>query len=224
MLKNTLKLIVVFVIGILGGVYANQVFTQPNMNASISIVETKEVIIEENSALENAVDKIEKAIVGIKTITKDGKTISGSGLVVTSDGLIIALSETVPSKGKFVFFVDDKTPDWQILKRNGDLVLIKVKMDDLKTVAFADFDSIRLGQRVFLTGVVFSKKPLKAVNEGLVRFFTSEYIMTNIIEKKTLSGSALFNIKGELLGLNTIDSEGKVTAIPITKIREFLGY
>lgn len=224
MLKNTLKLIVVFIIGALGSIYANQVFVQPNTNVGVSIIETKKIVIEENSALEDAIEKIEKAIVGIKTVTKNGKIILGSGLVVTSDGLILALSETVPSRGEFVFFVDDKTPDWQILKRNGDLVLIKVKMDDLKTVAFADFDSIRLGQRVFLVGVVFSKKPLKAVNEGLVRFFTSEYIRTNIVEKKTLSGSALFNIKGELLGLNTIDSEGKVTAIPITKIREFLGY
>lgn len=224
MLKNTLKLVVVFVVGVLGGVYANQVFTQPNIGTIISTVEIKEVIIEENSALEDAVKKIEKAIVGIKTVAKSGKAISGSGLVVTSDGLIIALSETVPSKGEFVFFVNGKTPDWQILKRDGDLTLIKVKMADLKTVAFADFDSIRLGQRVFLVGIVFSKKPLTVVNEGLVRFFTSEYIGTNIVEKKTLSGSVLFNIKGELLGLNTIDPEGKVTAIPITKIREFLGY
>ncbi|GAI52448.1 unnamed protein product, partial [marine sediment metagenome] len=58
----------------------------------------------------------------------------------------------------------------------------------------------------------------------IVKFFAGDYIRTNIFEKNTLSGSALFNIKGELLGLNTIDSEGKVTAIPITTIRAFTNF
>jgi len=34
----------------------------------------------------------------------------------------------------------------------------------------------------------------------------------------------LFNIKGELVGLNTVDSEGKISAIPVNKIREFIGF
>ena len=73
--------------------------------------------------------------------------------------------------------------------------------------------------------MIFTKTSrLKAVNQGIVKFFTPDYIRTSIFEKNTLSGSALFNIKGELLGLNTVDSEGKVTAIPITKIRDFIGY
>ena len=81
-----------------------------------------------------------------------------------------------------------------------------------------------MGQRVFLLGIIFDQtERLETVNEGIIKLFTSDYISTNILEKSVLSGSALFNIKGELLGLNTIDSEGKVTAIPITKIRTFLG-
>jgi len=241
MLKNIFRIIVVFVIGMVGGIFADQIlwpyfvegpfFYNQLANFPVSISETKKITIQENVALQEAVEKIEKAVVGIKTKTKDGKTILGSGIVVTSDGLIVTLAELVPREGDFVFFVDGKTPDWQILKRDvkNNLVLIKVEEKDLATIGFADFNGLKLGERVFLVGVIWEKTgSLKMVNEGIVKFFSQDekngYIRTNIFEKNTLSGSALFNIKGELLGLNTIDSQGKVTAIPITTIREFIGF
>ncbi|MBU3942401.1 serine protease [Patescibacteria group bacterium] len=229
MTKNILKIIIIFVVGLCGGLFGSQIVWPSYQSASLptSIIESKEIIIQENTALQNSVEKIEKAIVGVKTKTKGGEIVSGSGLVVTSDGLIITLSELVPLKGDFTFFIDGKTPNWQILKRDteNNLVLIKLDLNDLTTVSFSNIDEIKLGERVFLGGTIFNgTKPLVVVNEGIVKFFTEEYIRTNIIEKKTLSGSALFNIKGELLGLNTIDDEERVTAIPINKIKSFLGY
>ncbi len=224
-----------------GGIFADQIlwpyfgeepfFYNQLADFPVSISETKEVTIQENVVLQGTVEKVEKTVVGIRTKTKDGKTISGSGVAVTSDGLIVTLAELVPSGGNFVFFVDGETPDWQILKRDvkNNLALVKVEKKDLATIGFADFDELRLGERVFLVGVIWEKTgSLKMVNEGIVKFFSQDekngYIRTNIFEKNTLSGSALFDIKGELLGLNTIDSEGKVTAIPITTIREFIGF
>ena len=238
MLKNIFKIIIVFIFGIAGGIFANQIlwpyfverplfYKYQLSNIPVSVNETKEITIQENVALQEAVEKIEKSIVGIRTETKTGKVITGSGLVVTSDGLIVTLSELVPKGGDFVFFVDGKTPNWQILKRDveNNLALVKIEEQDLVTIGFADFDKIKLGQRVFLSGMIFIKTDrLKMVNQGIIKFFTRDYIRTNIFEKNTLKGSALFNINGELLGLNTIDSEGKVTAIPITIIRDFIGY
>ncbi|MBZ9577509.1 trypsin-like peptidase domain-containing protein [Patescibacteria group bacterium] len=241
MSKNILKIIVIFVIGMVGGIFADQIlwpyfgegsfFYNQLANFPVSISETKKITIQENVALQEAVEKIEKAVVGVRTKLKSGKILSGSGLIVTSDGLIVTLAELVPRGEDFVFFVDGKTPNWQILKRDSktNLALIKVEEKNLATVGFADFDELRLGERVFLVGVIWEKTgPLKMVNEGIVKFFSQDekngYIRTNIFEKNTLSGSALFNIKGELLGLNTIDSGGKVTAIPISKIRDFIGF
>ena len=238
MLKNISKLAIVFIFGISGGIFASEIlwpyfverplFYQYQLsNIPVSVNETKEVIIQENTALEHAVEKIEKSIVGIRTKTQQGKIITGSGLTITNDGLIVTLSELIPRSGDFVFFINGQTPNYQVLKRDekNNLALVKLEENDLDTVAFADFSQMKLGQRVFLLGMIFAKTDrLKIVNQGIVKFFTPDYIRTNIFEKSTLSGSALFNIKGELLGLNTIDSEGKVTAIPITKIRNFIGY
>jgi len=38
-----------------------------------------------------------------------------------------------------------------------------------------------------------------------------------------LAGSPLFNIQGEVLGLNFIDSEGRVSSVPVSKIKSFIG-
>ncbi len=84
---------------------------------------------------------------------------------------------------------------------------------------------LKLGERVFLVGTEFEKQGVKKiVNEGIVKSFDEESIETNISEKNTLSGSSLFDIEGNVLGLNTIDTTGNVISIPITKIKEFVGF
>ncbi|GAI05115.1 unnamed protein product, partial [marine sediment metagenome] len=152
MSKNILKIIVIFVIGMVGGIFADQIlwpyfaegpfFYNQLANFPVSISETKEITIQENVALQEAVEKVEKAVVGVKTKLKSGKILSGSGLIVTSDGLIVTLAELVPRGEDFVFFVDGKTPNWQILKRDvkNNLALIKVEERDLVTVGFAQHE------------------------------------------------------------------------------------
>ena len=101
--------------------------------------------------------------------------------------------------------------------------MAKVDKNNLPTVGFADFDKIKLGQRVFLTAVSSTKPDDWLVNEGIIRSFNASAIKTNISEKSIVSGSPLFNIAGQLLGLNYIGSDGKVSAIPVNVIKIFLG-
>ena len=239
MLKNIFKIISIFIISLVGGIFADQIFwpyfvERPLFyqyrleQAPIYVTEKKEIIVEENIALRKAIEKIDKAVVGVKTKTKAGKILEGSGLIVSSDGLIVTLADLVPSGSEVTFFWEGKTPSFQILKRDlsENLALIKIGETNLPTTGFVDLERIRLGERVFLMGVIFEKGgiPKKTVNEGIVKTFDGNSIQTNIIEKNTLSGSPLFNIEGNALGLNIIDKEGKVTAIPISKIKSFIGF
>ncbi|PIR71987.1 MAG: hypothetical protein COU42_02890 [Candidatus Nealsonbacteria bacterium CG10_big_fil_rev_8_21_14_0_10_36_24] len=230
MLKNILKILIIFLFGMAGGIFAGQILWPYYIERPLApVIEKKEIIIQENTVLQEAVKKVEKSVVGIRIKTAGGKIITGSGIIVTTDGLIVTLSELLPKAGDFAFFIDGKTVvEYQILKRDQktNLVLLKVKAekDDLQTSGFAPFEEIKLGERVFLMGVIFPEsEPIKMVNEGIVKYLTEDYIRTNIFENNTLTGSPLFNIKGELLGLNIIDSQGRVTAIPITQIRQFIG-
>ena len=237
MLKNIFKIIAVFILGVAGGIFADQIlwpyfierplFYQYRLEQSpVYVTERKEVTIQENVALRNAIERVEKVVIGVRTETPKGKILEGSGSIVTSDGLIVTLAELVPQGSTSSFFVDNEKVHFQILKRDlkENLALVKIEKTNLPTLGFADLEKIKLGERVFLVGVIFDKSGLsKIVNEGIVKSFSQDFIKTNIFENYLLAGSPLFNIEGQVLGLNIIDLEGKVIAIPISKIKSFIG-
>jgi len=236
MLKNVLKIIAVFIIGTVGGIFADQIlwpyfierplFYQYRLEQSpIYVTERKEIIIQENTALIGAIEKVEKTVVGIRLESKLGKILEGSGLIVTSDGLVITLADLVPSGWEIDLFLDERKVSAKVLQRKNDLVLLKIEETNLPTPGFADFERIKLGERVFLVGVIFENKiPQKTVNEGIIKTFNEDILQTSIFEVSTLEGSSLFNIKGQLVGLNTVDKYGRVSAISIKKIRDFLQF
>jgi len=239
--KRIINIIFILIVGMVGGIFSSQVLTPrftgegildsnylaKIVSGPVYLTEKKEITVQENTALQESIEKVEKSIMGVKTITSAGKTIYGSGLVLTTDGLAVTLSELIPRKGEFAFYIDGKAQAYQILKRDdkNNLALIKIESNNLKPCAFSDFAEIKIGQRVFTLGTIFLEgERILSANQGIVKNFNQEYIATNIFEENTLAGSSLFNIEGELLGLNTIDSEGKVTAIPINVIRDFVGF
>lgn len=238
MRKDILKILAIFIIGMGGGIFADQIlwpyfverplFYQYSLEKTpVSVIEIKETVIQENLALRNAVEKVEKAVIAVRTETAGGKVIEGSGLIVSSDGLIVTLASLVPVGSKFSFFVEGRTVSYQIIKRDlqNDLALIKVEERNLFTLGFANLGRMKLGERVFLLGKVFEQEETKSVvNEGIVRSFDQSSIETNVFEKASLSGSPLFDIEGNILGLNTIDREGRVVAIPNSLIRTFAGF
>lgn len=240
--KVILKIIFILIIGALGGVifqafilpylatketFKNFGFVKILTEREVNLHPTNEIIIQENTALQDAVEKINKVVVGIRAQSIQGKIIEGSGLILTTDGYLVAPGNIFPKGYNFNLFWEGEKLSPQILKvgLKENLLLVKIEKSNLPTVAFADFGSIRLGQRVFLMGVVFEDGvPKKTVNEGIIKSVSKELVGTNIIEQSNLQGSPLFNIKGEVVGLVEIDQTGQVSAIPVNKIREFTGF
>ena len=223
--KNILFIILFLLLGIVAGFYLNK-FLEEREVGPVFVNETKEIYIQENVALVKMVEKVSQAVVGVKTKTKSGQVLEGAGLVITSDGLIVTLAELVPAGSQFSFFVDQEIVPYQILKRDleNNLALVKVTHSSLTTLGFANLEKLKAGERVFLVGNLFEKEEvLKIVNEGITKVLTADLIQTNIFESSSLAGSPLFNIEGGILGINTIDSLGRVAAIPINTIRTFIG-
>ena len=238
MKKEIFQLLLLFIFGMAGGIFANQIFWPYFVegplfyqygleSAPIYLTEKKEIYITENIALQGIVERIENTVVGVRTETGAGKFLEGSGLILTSDGLLITLADSVPQGSNFSFFIEGEKVSFQILKRDlkENLALIKIEKTNLPTASFASFEKIKLGQRVFLFGIVFEQGvPQKIVNEGIIKTFNQNLIETNIFENRALRGSPLFDIEGNILGLNQIDKNGQVLTIPITKIRQFTGF
>jgi len=237
MLKKIFKIIGIFILGVFGGIFADQIlwpyfierplFYQYRLEQPpIFLTEKKEITIQENVAITDAIEKVEKVIVGVSTKTKTGETLEGSGLILTADGLAVTLAELVSKSSTSSIFVDGKLVSFQILKRDlkENLALIKFDESNLSTCSFADLGKIKLGERVFLVGTIFKKTGLgKIVNEGIIKTFDENSIQTNILEEDNLAGSSLFDIEGNVLGINVIDKEGRVSAIPVSKIKSFAG-
>ena len=184
------------------------------------------ITVQENVALQSAVERVEKVVLGVKTKTQKGEILTGSGLIVTSDGLLVTLADLVPRGSDFYFYVDGEWPAYQILKRDleNNLALVKIEKGSLSTAGFADLKKTKLGERVFLVGTVFDEGGVEyIVNEGIIKSFQDGSVQTNIFEDSNISGSPLFDISGSVVGLNIINKEGNVSAVPANIIREFIG-
>ncbi|OGZ18149.1 MAG: hypothetical protein A2Z78_00010 [Candidatus Nealsonbacteria bacterium RBG_13_36_15] len=237
-----MRILSILVVGALGGIIF-QAFILPYLATKnffrqfgfVKILTEKEVnlypeetvIVQENKALQDIVEKVEKSIIAVRAQSAQGKIIEGSGLVLTNGGDVVTLGSLLPVGYNFSFFWNGEKVAYEDLEvdKTGSLVKLKIDKRDLPTLPFADLGSVKKGQRVFLVGIIFEGgEAKKIVNEGIIKTFDEELIRTNIFENSSLIGSPLFDIEGKVLGLNIIDKEGKVTAISIKKIREFTGF
>ena len=232
MKKLLFKFIAIFIVGMAGGVFADQFFLpyfMGSQQAPVYVTERKEITnyVQENVALREVIEKVDKTVIGVRTKTEDGIALLGSGLIVTNDGLLVTLADLAPQGSNFAFFAEGAWPNYQILKRDfkNNLALVKIEKGGLNTAGFADLEKIILGERVFLVAMDFSSStPSLVVNEGIIRSFSDNLIQTSMFDSPLIAGSPLFNIEGKVVGLSIAGSDGRVSAIPANIIRRFTGF
>jgi S1-C subfamily serine protease len=235
------QFITIFSVGILGGIFGSQIlwpllverplfYKYRLEQAPTYVTEKNEIVVQENVALTQAIDKVRKTLVGIRAVTPAGKVILGSGLILTSDGFVVTLNDLLPGGADVSFVIDGEKVPYEILKRDtqNNLALVKLQKSGLSTLGFADLQTIKLGQRVFFAAIVANRGKefswALLTNEGVVRTISEEAIETNIFEDSLVRGSPLFTIDGQIIGLNILDREGRVVVIPNTLIRQFAGF
>lgn len=220
-----------FFFGIFGGIFADQIlwpyfierplfYKYKLENLPAQIIEKREIRIQENVALKEAIERTKNSVFYLETKAKE-KTIEGSGYFLTSDCLGVSLSSLVLKGAKFSFFDKEGPLDFQIIKRdeNLNLVLIKFEKSKCNTTPIFDLEKLKLGERIFTIG---RKKEGLFAEEGIVVFIGKEKILTNFSQDIVLEGSPVFDIEGRLLGILFFEKE-KVFVLPAQKIKEFSG-
>ena len=209
--------------------FQNHQFVKDFKQGKIFVTTTQQVHIQENTAIENAIERVKPLVATIQSASLGVR----SGFVATSDGIIITLASAVPAGGNGKVFLQGEALPFTIVKidQKNNLAAIKIEKNNLQTMAFASAEKIKPGQRVFLTAPTSVAQDIWVANEGMIRQITKDSVLgslqeikTTISEKLMVNGSPLFNTAGEVVGLNVIDAEGKVAAIPINKIQELLGF
>jgi len=136
----------------------------------------------------------------------------GSGFIVSQDGLILTNNHVVEGADEiYVRFNDRKELKATLIgaDKKSDLAVLKVEADDLPAVKFGQSKHLKVGEWVFAIGSPFgfdytvtagivSAKGRSLPNENYVPF-----IQTDVAINPGNSGGPLFNMSGEVVGINS---------------------
>src|SRR5450755_4919362 len=137
----------------------------------------------------------------------------GSGFVIDPSGLVVTNIHVIADADEInVILNDGSTLKADIVGRDTktDLALLRVKPDKpLKAVKFGDSDKLRLGEWVIAIGNPFSLGGtvtagiVSARNRDIQSGPYDNYIQTDAAINRGNSGGPLFNLNGEVIGVNT---------------------
>ena len=136
----------------------------------------------------------------------------GSGFVISEDGFIVTNNHVIESADEILieFFSGEELPATVIgTDKNTDIALLKVESDEpLPFVNFGDSDIARVGDWVMAMGnplgqgFSVSVGIISARNRALQGSY-DDYIQTDAAINRGNSGGPLFNMDGEVIGVNT---------------------
>lgn len=141
----------------------------------------------------------------------------GSGFVISEDGFIVTNNHVIEGADEILieFFPGDGQPEEKLVAKvigtdpNTDIALLKVETDQpLKFVPFGNSDLSRVGDWVVAMGnplgqgFSVSAGIVSARNRALSGTY-DDYIQTDAAINRGNSGGPLFNMDGQVVGVNT---------------------
>ncbi|HTE40618.1 MAG TPA: DegQ family serine endoprotease [Steroidobacteraceae bacterium] len=135
----------------------------------------------------------------------------GSGFIISSDGKILTNAHVVDGADEIKVKLSDRTEKVAKLlgiDKDTDVALLKIDAKNLQAVKFGDSDKLVVGEWVLAIGSPFSLE--YTATHGIVsatgRQLQSNYvpfIQTDVPVNPGNSGGPLFNMRGEVIGINS---------------------
>ena len=137
----------------------------------------------------------------------------GSGFVIDPSGIVITNNHVVGDANDIVvIFTDGRKLKAKVIGKDAkvDVAVLKVESDKpLKTVKFGDSDKMRVGDGVMAVGNPFGLGEtvtagiISARNRNIESGPYDDFLQTDASINKGNSGGPLFNMAGEVIGINT---------------------
>jgi serine protease Do len=137
----------------------------------------------------------------------------GSGFIIDASGIVVTNNHVISEADEInVILNDGSRLKAEIIGKDQktDIALLRVKPDKpLKAVKFGDSDKLRLGEWVIAIGNPFSLGGtvtagiVSARNRDINSGPYDNYIQTDAAINRGNSGGPLFNLEGEVVGVNT---------------------
>ena len=169
---------------------------------------------------------------------------TGSGFIITSDGYILTNYHVISgSKSVTVATYDNKTYDAKVIgyDATNDIAVIKIEAENLTPVTLGDSDMLRVGETVYAIGNPLGELTF-SLTHGIVSALSRNVrteagtsmslIQTDCAINSGNSGGALFNTRGEVIGITNAKysssgfSEAEIDnigfAIPINSVKRIV--
>ena len=137
----------------------------------------------------------------------------GSGFIIDASGIVVTNNHVISEADEITVILNDGSRIKAELigkDQKTDLALLRINTDkQLKAVKFGDSDRLRLGEWVIAIGNPFSLGGtvtagiVSARNRDINSGPYDNYIQTDAAINRGNSGGPLFNLEGEVVGINT---------------------
>lgn len=139
----------------------------------------------------------------------------GSGFIISEDGYLLTNNHVVDGADKILVRLSNRQEFYAEIvgtDEQSDLALLKIDGENLPTVKFADPDAIEVGDWVLAIGSPFdldysaSAGIVSAIGRSLPNSAGNNYvpfIQTDVAINPGNSGGPLFNLDGEVVGVNS---------------------
>ncbi len=139
----------------------------------------------------------------------------GSGFIISADGYVITNNHVVEGADEIQVNLNDRRVfDAQVigLDEPSDLALLKIDMQGLPFTSFGDSDALRVGEWVLAIGSPFGLEFSAAAGivsakgrsvPGRSTYNYMSFIQTDVAINQGNSGGPLFNLEGEVIGINS---------------------
>lgn len=167
----------------------------------------------EERTLEDVIDDVNAAVLSVTVNTNSGEQALGAGFVIGAEGYAVTNSHVVEDAKDIMvstIYGDDYEADLVGADKVTDVALIKIKQPKgLEAVHFADSDNVRVGNTVFAIGNPYglgnsvSTGIISAKERDIEKGPYDNFLQTDASINQGNSGGPLFNMNGEVVGMNT---------------------
>lgn len=249
-MKNKLiyavTIILTFFIGVMGTIVVLKY--APNQQETKTITETtSNVNITETDSIKTAINEIYDAVVVVETYKNNTVYSTGTGFVYKKDeksGYIITNHHVIESGTSYkITLTDGQEVDATLLGSDeySDIAILSISQESvIKVAKLGESLESEIGDTVFTVGSPLGKEYMGTVTKGIlsgknrtvkVSSSTSslmlEVLQTDAAINPGNSGGPLVNIKGEVIGVNSMklvedEIEGMGFAIPIEMVKSII--
>ena len=221
--------------------------------SAIRTSQTIEEAQEQSKSVADIIEEVTNCVVGISKLQEKGNSIFlkdgsaklglGTGVILSEDGYILTNQHVAGAKYSNCYVTLENGTEYKAnvvwADEDIDLAIIKINVKGLPSAKLGDSDQVRTAEAVYAIGNPIGFEFQKTVTAGIISgvdrtikleeedkvSYMEDLLQTDATINPGNSGGPLINLRGEVIGINTVkitSAEGIGFAIPINIVKPII--